>query len=97
LHGQDAIVIGLGPREDHGSRRQTLVTPKLFAGFQFEVNLIGTFVSLEGRYGFECRVVCCRAKRCFLRIAVEQRLGQSPHSVPTFSVRTSEATLFELL
>jgi hypothetical protein len=46
LYGQDAIVIGLGPRQDHGSRRQTLFMPKRFAGFQFEVNLIGTFLGL---------------------------------------------------
>ncbi|MGA7188843.1 MAG: hypothetical protein WBY66_10120 [Candidatus Acidiferrales bacterium] len=46
MHGQDAIVVGLGPRQDHGSRWQTLFTPKRFAGFQFEVNLIGTFLGL---------------------------------------------------
>ena len=45
-HRQDAIVIGLGPRQDHGSRRQALFAPKLFAGFQFEVNLVGTFLGL---------------------------------------------------
>jgi hypothetical protein len=46
LHGQDAIVIGLGPRQNHSPRRQTLFPPKRFAGFQFEVNLIGTLLGL---------------------------------------------------
>ena len=46
MHGQDAIVIGLGPRQDHGSRRQTLFAPKLLAGFQFEVNVVGIFFGL---------------------------------------------------
>ena len=46
MHGQDAIVIGLGPRQDHGSRRRTLFAPKFFTGFQFEVNLVGTFLGL---------------------------------------------------
>ena len=35
-----------GSKEDHGPRRQALFAPKLLAGFQFEVNFIGTFLGL---------------------------------------------------
>jgi hypothetical protein len=46
LHGQDAIVIGLGPRQNHNPPWQTLLAPKHFTGFQFEVTLIGTLLDL---------------------------------------------------
>jgi hypothetical protein len=46
LRGQDAIVIGLGPRQNHGPRRQTLFALKLFTGFQFKVHFVRTLLGL---------------------------------------------------
>jgi hypothetical protein len=46
VHRENPIVIGLGPRKNHGPWRQALFAPKLLADFQFEVNLVGTLLGL---------------------------------------------------